>query len=199
MKLVLASANPDKAREMADILRDELGDRVVVVPRPEHVPDVEETGDTLEANALLKAHALCDATGLPALADDSGLEVDALDGAPGVYSARYSGPGATYASNVTKLLHELDGVTGRRARFRAVVAVVWPDGREVLADGVVEGTIAEAPRGDGGFGYDPVFVPDEDPAGRTFAEMDDDDKHAISHRGRSIRAVAARLRELVER
>ena len=197
MKLVLASANPDKAREMADILRDELGDRVELVARPAEVPDVEETGDTLEANALLKARALCDATGLAAIADDSGLEVDVLDGGPGVYSARYSGPGATYDSNVEKLLRELDAATGRRGRFRAVVAVVFPDGREVLAEGVVEGTIAREPRGDGGFGYDPVFVPVEDAGGRTFAEMGDDDKHAISHRGRSIRAVAAKLAELV--
>jgi XTP/dITP diphosphohydrolase len=197
VKLVLASANPDKAREMADILREELGHRVELVPRPAEVPDVEETGDTLEANALLKAKALCGATGLPAVADDSGLEVDALGGAPGVYSARYSGAGATYASNVDKLLHELGGSTERRARFRAVVAVVFPDGREVLAEGVVEGAIANEPRGARGFGYDPVFVPDDDRAGRTFAEMDDDDKHAISHRGRSIRAVAAKLAQLV--
>jgi XTP/dITP diphosphohydrolase len=197
LKLVLASANADKAREMADILTAELGGAVQIVPRPPDVPEVDETGDTLEANALLKARVLCEATGLPALADDSGLEVDALGGAPGVFSARYSGPEATYHSNVTKLLHELEGVDDRRARFRAVVAVVFPDGRELVAEGVVDGRITDVRRGDGGFGYDPVFVPDDDPAGRTFAEMGDDDKHAVSHRGRSIRAIAGKLAELV--
>ena len=196
MKLVLATANPDKAREIVDILRAELGDRVEIVPRPADVADVDETGSSLEENARLKAVALRDATGLAAIADDSGLEVDALGGEPGVHSARYSGSDATSASNLTKLLSELDGVDDRRARFRAVVIVAFPDGREVRAEGVVEGRIAHAPRGDGGFGYDPVFVPDEDPAQRTFAETSDGFKHAISHRGRAVRGVAARLAEL---
>jgi XTP/dITP diphosphohydrolase len=198
LRLVVASANPDKAQEITDILRAELGDGVELVPRPADVPDVDETGDTLEDNARLKAVALRDATGLAAIADDSGLEVDALDGRPGVHSARYSGPGATYASNVEKLLAELDGVPDERrgAQFRAVVMVVFPDGREVSADGVVRGRIIDAPRGDGGFGYDPVFVPDEDPDGRTFSEMGDGVKHSISHRGRALRAVAAHLAQL---
>jgi XTP/dITP diphosphohydrolase len=196
LRLVLATANPDKAQEIADILGAELGAAVELVPRPGDVPDVDETGDTLEANARLKAAALCEATGLPAIADDSGLEVAALGGAPGVHSARYSGPGATYASNVAKLLRELDGVDDRRARFRAVVMVAFPDGREIVGEGVVDGRIVDAPRGERGFGYDPVFVPDEDPEGRTFGEMGDDDKHAISHRGRGVRAVAAQLAQL---
>ena len=196
LRLVLATANPDKAREIVDIVDAALGDRVELVPRPADVPDVEETGDTLEANARLKASALCAATGLPAIADDSGLEVAALGGAPGVHSARYSGPGATYASNVAKLLRELDGVADRRARFRAVVMVVFPDGREVAAEGVVDGRIIDAPRGTGGFGYDPVFVPDEDPEGRTFGEANEGFKHSISHRGRAVRGVAAKLAEL---
>lgn len=198
LRLVVASANPDKAQEIADILRSELGDRVELVPRPADVPDVDETGDTLEANARLKAVALRDATGLAAIADDSGLEVDALDGRPGVHSARYAGPGATYASNVVKLLGELDDVPDERrgAQFRAVVMVVFPDGREVSAEGVVRGRIIDVPRGDGGFGYDPVFVPDEDADRRTFSEMGDDDKHAISHRGRAVRAVGAQLAAL---
>jgi XTP/dITP diphosphohydrolase len=192
VKLVLATANPDKAQEIADILGAAVPG-IELVARPADVPDVDETGDTLEANARLKAAALCEATGLPAIADDSGLEVDALGGAPGVYSSRYSGPEATYHSNVTKLLHELDGVDDRRARFRAVVTVVFPDGSDVSAEGVVDGRIVDGRRGDGGFGYDPVFVPDDDPRGRTFAEMSDEDKHAVSHRGRAVRALAAKL------
>jgi XTP/dITP diphosphohydrolase len=192
VKLVLATANPGKAQEIADILGAAVPG-IELVARPADVPDVDETGDTLEANARLKAAALCEATGLPAIADDSGLEVDALGGAPGVYSSRYSGPEATYHSNVTKLLHELDGVDDRRARFRAVVTVVFPDGSDVSAEGVVDGRIVDGRRGDGGFGYDPVFVPDDDPRGRTFAEMSDEEKHAVSHRGRAVRALAAKL------
>jgi XTP/dITP diphosphohydrolase len=189
VRIVLATANPDKAREIAEI----VGPSFELLPRPDDVPDVEETGDTLEDNARLKAKALCDATGLPALADDTGLEVDALGGAPGVYSSRYAGPGATYADNVWKLVAELRDDPNRRARFRTVAMVVFPDGREVVGVGTVEGTIVEHPRGEGGFGYDPLFVPDEGGGGRTFAEMDADEKHAISHRGRAIRALAAKL------
>ncbi|HET9691415.1 MAG TPA: RdgB/HAM1 family non-canonical purine NTP pyrophosphatase [Acidimicrobiales bacterium] len=186
-RFVLATANPDKADEIRAI----LGEEVALVPRPSHVPDVDETGDTLEANARLKADALVAATGMPAIADDTGLEVDALGGAPGVYSARFAGEHATYDDNVAKLLADLDGVADRRARFRTVAVARWPDGREVLVDGVVEGTITTERRGGGGFGYDPVFVP----AGwqRTFAEASADDKHAVSHRGRAFRALAARL------
>lgn len=192
MRLVLATANPDKAAEIAAI----LGPRWELVPRPAGVPDVDETGETLEENARLKAEALCAATGLPALADDTGLEVDALGGAPGVYSARYAGPDATYADNVWKLVHELRGTGQRSARFRTVVMVRFPHGREVVAEGVVEGVIVDPPRGDDGFGYDPVFAPVEDPAGRTFAEMSAAEKHAISHRGRALRALAERLRSV---
>ena len=189
MRVVLATTNLDKVREITEI----LGGAVELVPRPAGVPDVDETGDTLEANARLKARALCEATGLPALADDTGLDVDALGGAPGVYSSRYAGPEATYADNVWKLVAELRGETNRRARFRTVAMVAFPDGTELVGEGVVDGTITEHPRGDGGFGFDPVFVPDEDPAGRTFAEMPAADKHAVSHRGRAVRAVAAAL------
>jgi XTP/dITP diphosphohydrolase len=185
---VLASANPDKAAEIADI----LGDAVDLVPRPPEVPDVEETGTTLEENALLKARALCAATGLPAVADDTGLEVAALDGAPGVYTARFAGPNATYADNVAKLVASLQGADDRRARFRTAAVAVYPDGREVVVEGVVDGRIAAQPRGDGGFGYDPVFIPD-DGDGRTFAEMAPGEKHAISHRGRAFTALAAVL------
>jgi len=187
--VVLASANPKKAGEIAEI----LGDAVALVPRPPEVPDVVEDADTFEGNARLKAVALVEATGLAALADDSGLQVDALGGEPGVFSARYAGEGASDADNVTKLLAALKAAgaiepAARTARFRAVLVLRRPDGAEVVTEGVVEGTIAPTPRGGGGFGYDPVFVPD-DGDGRTFAEMDSAAKHAISHRGRSLRAL----------
>jgi XTP/dITP diphosphohydrolase len=189
LQFVLATANPDKAREIAEI----LGDRFVLVARPESVPDVAETGLTLLDNARLKARAIEAATGQAALADDTGLEVDALGGAPGVMSARYSGPGATYASNVAKLLAEMAQVeTNRRARFRTVAVAAWPDGTELHAEGVVEGEIAPEGRGDQGFGYDPVFVPDEG-GGLTFAEMSAGQKHRISHRARAFRSLALLL------
>jgi XTP/dITP diphosphohydrolase len=187
LKLVLATANPDKAREIADALRG-----FDLVPRPDDVPDVDETADTLEGNARLKAEALCTATGEPAVADDTGLEVDALDGRPGVYSSRFAGLHATYADNVAKILSELHGVKDRRARFRTVALARFPDGREVIAEGTVDGHIAVEARGNDGFGYDPVFVPD-DADGRTFAEMTLAEKQAISHRGRAFRALAEKL------
>jgi XTP/dITP diphosphohydrolase len=167
------------------------------VPRPSDVPEVEETGDTLEANALLKAVALVEATGLPAIADDTGLEADALGGEPGVFSARYSGKHATYADNVAKLLSELERVGAlepeeRFARFRTVALAFFPDGRKLVAEGSVDGRIAPAPAGSGGFGYDPIFVP-ADGDGRTFAEMSPAEKHFVSHRGRAFRALAVGL------
>jgi XTP/dITP diphosphohydrolase len=193
-EFVLATANPDKAAEIAEI----LGSAIELLPRPPHVGEVEETGGTLTDNARLKARALVVATGRPAIADDTGLEVDALDGAPGVYSGRYAGDGATYADNVAKLLAALDGKrgpAGRRARFRTVALAAWPDGREIVVEGVVNGVIAEVARGAGGFGYDPVFVPNEGD-GRTFAELADESpaaKHRLSHRGRAFVALADRL------
>jgi XTP/dITP diphosphohydrolase len=194
LRLVLASANPDKAAEIAAVLDDVLD--VELVPRPAAVPDVVEDGATLLDNARLKARALVEATRLPAIADDTGLEVDALAGAPGVYSARYAGEGVTYADNVAKLLAELgtlpDGGGNRTARFRTVALAAFPDGSEVSAEGVVEGAIAHHPQGSGGFGYDPVFVPAEG-GGRTFADMAPAEKHAISHRGRAFRSLAAAL------
>lgn len=191
MKFVIASANRDKAREIRGVLEAALD--VELLDRPENVPDVDETGHTLEENALLKAIAVMEATGLAAIADDTGLEVVALDGAPGVYTARFAGEGASYADNVAKLLRELDGVADRRARFRAVAAVAFPDGRTLVAEGAMDGVIAESPRGSNGFGYDPVFIP-TDGDGRTFAEMSTVEKHATSHRGRSLRALADLLR-----
>ena len=187
VRLVMASANPDKVAEIAAVLGG-----VEIRPRPSSVGDVVEDGDTLEANARLKADAIVAATGEAAVADDTGLEVAALGGAPGVYSARYAGPDATYADNVVALLAALDGVVDRSARFRTVAMVRLPGGGELLAEGVVDGVIAAEPRGANGFGYDPVFVPDGG-GGRTFAEMDAGEKNALSHRGRAFRALAALL------
>ena len=184
MKLVLASANPDKVKEIRELLAG-----FEVLPRPTDLPDVDETGATLEDNARLKAVAVADATGEAAVADDTGLEVAALDGAPGVRTSRFAGETATYADNVAKLVTVLDGVDDRRARFRTVALVRFPDGREVVAEGSVDGTIAGEPRGTEGFGYDPLFVPDEGD-GRTFAEMTAAEKHDLSHRGRAFRALA---------
>jgi len=190
---VIATANPDKVVEFNEI----LGDTVELLPRPPEIPDVVEDADTFVGNARLKAEAILAATGKPSLADDTGLEVDALDGRPGVWSARYAGEDASYTDNVTKLLGELAdlGATEpaqRGAQFRTVAIVLFPDGRELIAEGLVRGTIVHEPAGDGGFGYDPVFVPD-DGDGRRFAEMSSADKHAISHRGRALRE----LRDLV--
>jgi XTP/dITP diphosphohydrolase len=190
-RIVLASANPKKAAEIVEI----LGDHLELVPRPAEVPDVVEDEDTFEGNARLKAVALVEATGLAAVADDSGLEVDALGGAPGVWSARYAGEDASDQDNVDKLLASLAGrqdPADRTARFQAVVVLRYPDGSELIAAGTVEGHIAAAPRGPGGFGYDPVFVPVEGD-GRTFGEMTQDEKHAISHRGRALRDLLAQL------
>jgi len=196
MRLVVASANADKVAEIAAIL-EPVG--IELVPRPASVPDVIEDADTLVGNARLKAVAIAEAARAAAVADDTGLEVDALDGAPGVRSARYAGDDATYADNVTLLLSELEraGATSpeqRRARFRTVALVRWPGGEELDVEGTVEGHIALERRGDRGFGYDPVFVPDGC-GDRTFAEMTADEKHAVSHRGRALRALAAALDE----
>lgn len=187
-RLVVASKNQDKVREMEAVL---LGLGLVgEIVTDLRWPDVEETESTLEGNALLKARAVAAATGLPALADDTGLEVDALGGAPGVRSARYAGESASYADNVRALLDRLGGERHRSARFRTVMALVIPDGREIVAEGVLEGTIINEPRGDSGFGYDPVFDVD----GRTLAEFGAKEKNAISHRGRALRALAQKLR-----
>ena len=190
MRLVCASANPDKVTEIAAIL-DGLVD---LLPRPQDVPDVVENDDTLIGNARLKATAICAATGLPAVSDDTGLFVDAIGGAPGIYAARYAGEDATYADNRSKLLRELGDTTNRRASFVSAVMVVWPDGRELAVEGVCEGTIATAELGDRGFGYDPVFVPD-DGDGRSFAQMSDAEKNQISHRARALNALLAALRD----
>ena len=187
-RLVAATKNPDKAREVAAVL-------AMVAPEVELVagadwPDVEESGGTLEENALLKARAVTAATGLPALADDTGLEVAALGGAPGVHTARYAGPAADYSANRRALLAALTGVADRGARFRTVVALALPGGGEVLAEGILEGSITTEERGGGGFGYDPIFEVE----GRTLAELDEGHKNRISHRARALAALAAACR-----
>ncbi len=191
IRLVCASANPDKVAEIQDLLRGVAE----LLPRPNSVGDVIEDADTLLGNARLKARAICNATGMPAVADDTGLEVDSLGGAPGVHTARYAGENATYADNRTKLRDALRGIDSlrRTARFRTVALVAYPDGTERWAEGVCEGFIAEEERGSRGFGYDAVFVP-RDGDGRTFAEMSVEEKHALGHRGRAFRALAAVLR-----
>ena len=200
MKFVLASFNRDKLRELTGLL-DLPGLELVAlgdVPGAEVPP---ETGATLEENALLKARAALARTGLPALADDTGLEVDALGGRPGLYTARYAGPAASYADNVRKLLAELAGVppAGRGARFRTVCVVCWPDGVEMAAHGALEGRITLEPRGGNGFGYDPVFEVED--SGRTLAEFGAEEKNARSHRARAVRVLTRllMLHELPER
>jgi XTP/dITP diphosphohydrolase len=187
---VLATANPDKATEMREILAP-LG--VELLARPEDVAEVEETEDTLEGNALLKARALVEATGRAAIADDTGLFVDALGGRPGVHSARYAGEKASYDDNVERLLGELVAVEPpRRARFVTSIVVAYPGGQWFGVEGVLEGSITTSPRGNGGFGYDPVFAPD-DQGGRTLGELSAEQKNVVSHRARALRALAEKL------
>ena len=183
MKLVLATGNAHKVEEIAAI----LGPGYELEP---YDPGVEETGATFEANALLKGRAVVAATAVTTLADDSGIVIDGLGGRPGVSSARWTDEGDW----IPRVLRELRVSSDRTRAGRYVCAAVacFPDGRELVEIGTVEGTIADAPRGDGGFGYDPLFVPVEGD-GRTFAEMTTAEKHALSHRGRAFRALAARL------
>lgn len=187
-QFVCASANPDKVAEIQALL---VG-IVDLLPRPPAVPDVVEDADTLVGNARLKAAAIVEATGFPVIADDTGLEVDALGGAPGVHTARYAGEGCSYADNRTKMLRELGDATERRAAFKTVALALWPDGSELSVEGVCSGRITTEERGTQGFGYDAIFAPDEG-GGSTFSEMDADAKHAISHRGRAFRRLVDEL------
>ncbi len=192
-RVVLATRNRDKVTEIRAVL-SVLPITLVLVDEWGELPEVEETGSTLEANAILKAATIARLTGEPALADDTGLEVDALDGAPGVYSSRFAGADATYAQNVARLLDVMADVPApeRTARFRAVMAFVDPrSGTTRTVDGVSEGVILSEARGEGGFGYDPVFRPLD--AERTFAEMSLDEKNRQSHRARALRAVVPLL------
>jgi XTP/dITP diphosphohydrolase len=190
MKVVLATGNRGKAAEIQALLGGVPG--LELLPRPAGVPEPVEDGETLVDNARIKAWALVAATGEAAVADDTGLEVDALGGAPGVHTARYAGPGATYDDNILKLLDELGDGDDRRATWRTVAFVARPDGTETWAEGTCSGSITRARRGTAGFGYDPIFVPDEGD-GRTYAELSVEEKNAVSHRGRAFRALASLL------
>lgn len=188
-RLLVATLNRAKGRELAELLADPGFDVIALADLPDaRLP--EETGATYAENALIKARAAWRATGMRTIADDSGLEVDALHGAPGIHSARYGGPGLDDAGRVAQLLDALRDVSDERrtARFRCVIALITPAGRERIVEGAVEGRIARVPRGTGGFGYDPVFV--YPPLGRTFAELTRDEKSRVDHRGAAVRALA---------
>ena len=190
-RLIIATHNPHKREELLRILQEAMESQVEILTLDDiHPPigDIEETGLTLEENALIKARAVHERTGLPTIADDTGLEVDALDGAPGVFSARYAGENATYQSNVAKLLTEMECKINRNARFSTVIAFVDESNEQDFFRGEVEGEIALSPRGTNGFGYDPVFIPEGQ--SRTFAEMNLDEKNTVSHRSRALRKLA---------
>ena len=190
MRFVLATHNPGKLQEMGEILRD-LGVEVVS-PAALGIPvDVEETGTTFLENALLKAKAICRAANLPAIADDSGLCVDALNGAPGVYSARYGGEGLDDRGRCMLLLNSMRGATTRAAHFSCAVACAFPNGDTLTAEGRCDGFIAYAPLGDGGFGYDPVFLLPG--TGKTFGQLSQEEKSAVSHRGKALKEFAGKL------
>ena len=217
LEIHCASANPDKVREIEELFRENLGESheasVILLPRPAHVPDVDETEDTLLGNARLKARAIVEATGKPAVADDTGLFVESLPGELGVRTARYASDRpdhATdpYGANRRKLLESLESrgcltPESRRARFVTVAVVLWPDGREIVVEGECRGVISLAERGEHGFGFDPLFVPEVSPeagpkerADLTFAELGDEIKNTISHRARAFQALARELGEL---
>ena len=190
MKFVLASHNEAKLREMAHILEGLGVD--VVSPRDLGIDlEVEETGETFAENAMLKARAICAAAGIPAIADDSGLCVDALNGGPGVYSARYGGESLGDKGRYQLLLNSMRGQTTRAAHFACAIACVFPDGRELTAEGICPGTVAFAPMGEGGFGYDPIFFLPE--RAKTFAQLTEEEKAEVSHRGKALRLFAEKL------
>ncbi len=190
MKFVLATHNPGKLREMSAIL-GELGVEVVSPADVGITVDVVETGTTFAENAMLKAKAICAAAGLPAIADDSGLCVDALNGGPGVYSARYGGEGLDDKGRYMLLLNSMRGQTTRKAHFACAIACAFPNGDELTAQGQCDGAIAFAPMGEGGFGYDPVFLVPE--KGKTFGQLTAEEKSAISHRGKALRDFSEKL------
>ena len=195
MKLVLASKNEKKLKEMQDIL-SHMGVEVCLESAVGVDVDVEETGTTVEENSLLKAKAVMEASGLPAIADDSGLCVDALGGAPGVYSARYGGPGLDDTGRYKLLLENMKGQP-RAAKFVSVITCCFPNGDVLTARGECPGTIAFAPMGEGGFGYDPVFfVPG---LKKTFAQLTAEEKNAISHRGKALEAFRVKLEEYLNK
>ena len=196
MKLVLASKNQKKLVEMRDIL-SHMGVEVCLQSDVGVDVDVEETGTTFEENSLLKARAVMEASGLPAIADDSGLCVDALGGAPGVYSARYGGPGLDDVGRYRLLLENMKGQMPRTAKFVSVITCCFPNGDVISARGECPGTIAFAPMGEGGFGYDPVFfIPG---LKKTFAQLTPEEKNAISHRGKALELFKAKLEEYLKK
>lgn len=190
MKVIAATKNKSKIREIQEILSP-LDIEIVSQEEIGINLDAEESGDTFERNALIKARAVAMVCDYPVLADDSGLCVDALDGAPGVRSARYAGEGATDADRIEKLLRELGDTEERDAKFVTSVAFIMPDGREITAHGEVKGHIIRTPKGSNGFGYDPVFFSEE--LGKTFAESTDEEKNSVSHRGRALRNLYDKL------
>ena len=195
-KFVLATHNPGKLKEMSAILA-ELGIQVVGPDELGIDVEVEETGTTFAENAMLKARAICAASGLPAIADDSGLCVDALNGGPGVYSARYGGEGLDDRGRTMLLLQNMRGQTTRAAHFACAICCVFPSGDTLTAEGRCEGAIAFAPMGEGGFGYDPVFLVPE--KAKTFSQLTAEEKNAISHRGKALEAFQVKLREYLEK
>jgi XTP/dITP diphosphohydrolase len=197
MQLVLATRNKDKIREIGNLLAD-LPVEIKTCDDFDDFPDIEETGETLEANAVLKARGIAEYTGMPALADDSGLEVEFLNGRPGVYSSRYAGPGCTYDDNNRKLLAEMKDAPDdrRQARFRTVIAIAWDVENVDVVEGIADGIITREKSGADGFGYDPVFY--YPAAGKTFAEMTLEEKNKVSHRGKAlIKAKELLRRKLV--
>ena len=191
MKLVLASKNQKKLVEMRDIL-SHMGVEVCLQSDVGVDVDVEETGTTFEENSLLKARAVMEASGLPAIADDSGVCVDALNGAPGIYSARYGGPELDDVGRYQLLLNNLRGATNRAAHFTSAIACIFPNGDTIEAEGICPGTIAFAPQGDGGFGYDPVFFLPQ--LRKTYAQLTPEEKAAVSHRGKALEVFDQKLR-----
>ena len=191
MKIIFATGNPGKLREAAEVLGEAF--ELVTPASLDITEDIPETGSTLQENSLQKARYLFERTGLPCFADDTGLEVDALGGAPGIHTARYAGPGHDNNANMDKLLAELVHIENRRARFHTMITLILPDGEPRFFEGFCEGAIATRKAGCGGFGYDPVFMPDAYP-GRTLAEVSAEEKNAVSHRGNALRALAAWLK-----
>ncbi len=191
MKFVLATKNKGKVSELRKILQDS---EIVTMTEAGFDEDIVEDGSTFEENALIKARTVCKALGTAAIADDSGIEVYALDMAPGIYSARYAGEDATDEDRVIKLLSELEGKDDRRARFVCAAALCMPDGREAVCKGIIEGVVLQSPRGDGGFGYDPVFKPIG--FDKTVAEMSGDEKNEISHRAKAFMALKETIEKL---
>ena len=188
MRLVLATRNPHKLAELRELLSPHE-----VLPLPETVELPPETGSTFLENALIKARAAAAVTGSIVVADDSGIQAVALHGAPGVYSARFAGEDATDEQNLARLLRDVPPDADTRVAYVCALVAVWPDGSEVCAEGTCSGTLTHTPRGAGGFGYDPAFVPDDLPGGRTMAEVSAAEKDAISHRGRAARALLERI------